>query len=88
MDLLLNYITGPLEKARNIGFIAPGIWNTSSILSVQTGDTLTRGYIVISDSIASQSQADREARKSPPIYILVKLSGSIEEVAIKLYVNR
>ncbi|HID0823815.1 DUF3383 family protein [Clostridium botulinum] len=88
MDNLLNYITAPLEKARNTGFIAPGIWNTSSILSVKTGDTLPRGYMVLADSIDNQSQTDREARKSPPIYILVKLAGSIEFVSIRVYVNR
>jgi len=88
IDMLLNYITAPLENARKIGFIAPGIWNTASILSVNTGDTLPRGYVILSDTVNSQSQADREARKSPPIYILVKLSGAIENVAIKLYVNR
>lgn len=88
MDNLLNHITAPLEKARNIGFIAPGIWNTASILSVQTGDTLPRGYVILADSIDEQSQADREERKAPPIYILVKLAGAIECVNIKIYVNR
>ena len=88
MDNLLNHITSPLEKARNIGFIAPGIWNTASILSVNTGDTLPRGYMILADSIDGQSQADREARKSPPIYILVKLAGAIEFVSIRVYVNR
>lgn len=88
MDNLLNQITAPLEKARNIGFIAPGIWNTASILSVKTGDTLSRGYVVLADSIDNQSQADREARKSPPVYILAKLAGSIEFVSIRVYVNR
>lgn len=88
MDNLLNHITSPLEKARNIGFIAPGIWNTASILSVNTGDTLPRGYLILADSIDEQSQADREARKSPPIYILAKLAGAIEAVSIRVYVNR
>lgn len=88
MDNLLNYITAPLEKARNIGFIAPGIWNTASILNIKTGDALPRGYMILADSIDSQSQADREARKSPPIYILLKLAGAIEGVTIGVYVNR
>ncbi|WP_027633384.1 DUF3383 family protein [Clostridium hydrogeniformans] len=88
IDNLLNHITAPLEKARNIGFIAPGIWNTASILSVKTGDTLSRGYMILADSIDEQSQVDREARKSPPIYVLVKLAGSIEFVSIKLFINR
>ncbi len=88
MDNLLNTITEPLEKAREIGFIAPGVWNTESILTIEKGDTLPRGYAIIADSIDSQSQADREARKAPPIYVLIKCAGAIEYVSIKLYVNR
>lgn len=88
MANLLNHITEPLEKARKIGFIAPGIWNTGGVLSLKTGDTLPRGYVILADSIDSQSQADREARKSPPIYVLIKLAGAIEYVSIKVFVNR
>jgi hypothetical protein len=88
MDKLLNYITAPLETAKSIDFIAPGVWNTSGILSVNKGDTLPNGYIVLADSVANQSQADREARKSPPIYILCKLAGAIQQVSIGVYVNR
>lgn len=88
MDNLLNTITEPLEKAREIGFIAPGVWNTESILTVEKGDTLPRGYVIIADSVDSQSQADREARKAPPVYILIKCAGAIQYVAVKLYVNR
>lgn len=88
MNNLLNHITAPLEKARSIGFIAPGVWNSASILSINTGDVLDRGYIILADSIDNQSQADREARKAPPIYILIKFAGAIGEVAVKLFVNR
>lgn len=88
MDNMLNYLTEPLEEARKIGFIAPGVWNSSSILTVKTGDVLPRGYVIIADSIASQSQADREARKAPPIYIPAKLAGAIQHVNIGVYVNR
>lgn len=88
MDNLLNTITEPLEKAREIGFIAPGVWNTESIFTIEKGDTLSRGYVIISDSVDSQSQADREARKAPPIYVLIKCAGAIEYVSIKIYVNR
>lgn len=88
MDNLLNVITEPLENARNIGFIAPGVWNTESVLTVQKGDTLSRGYVIISDSVDDQSQADREARKAPPVYILIKCAGAIQYVSVKLYVDR
>lgn len=88
MDKLLNYITAPLEKARLIDFISPGVWTTSGILTVSTGDVLSRGYVILADTIANQSQEDREARKSPPIYILAKLAGAIQYVSIGVYVNR
>lgn len=88
MDKLLNYITAPLEKARSTGFISSGIWNTSGVLTVNTGDVLPRGYKILAESIADQSQEDREARKSPPIYILAKLAGAIQYVSIGVYVNR
>lgn len=88
MDNLLNHITEPLEKARKIGFIAPGVWKTAGVLSIKTGDTLSRGYMILADSVDNQSQEDREARKAPPIYILAKLAGSIEFVAIKVFINR
>jgi hypothetical protein len=88
MDKLLNYITAPLERARRIGFIAPGTWTAASILTVQTGDTLPRGYKILAESISDQSQEDREARKAPPIYIPAKLAGAIQHVNIGVYVNR
>lgn len=88
MNNLLNYITAPLEDARTRGFIAAGTWDTTGILTVQKGDSLPRGYKILAGSIADQSQADREARKSPPIYILCKLAGAIQYVAISVYVNR
>lgn len=88
MDNFLNYLTEPLEKSRKLGFISPGIWNTAGILSINTGDTLPRGYKILAESIADQSQEDREARKAPPIYIAVKLAGAIQYASIGVYVNR
>lgn len=88
MDNLLNRIRAPLEKHRGTGFIAPGIWTSAPILDVETGDVLERGYLIMSGSVNDQSQEDREARKAPPIYALVKLAGAIEAVAIKVFVNR
>lgn len=88
MEMLVNVLTTPLENALNIGFIAPGVWNTASVLSVKTGDILTNGYKILFDSISSQSQVDREARKAPPIYVLVKLAGAMHNVKIGLYSNR
>lgn len=90
--LIMNSILSALEKARVKGFIAPGVWTAPSITAssgtIETGDVLATGYAILSDSIASQSQADREARVAPPIYALIKLAGAIEHVAINVLVNR
>lgn len=51
-------------------------------------DTLPGGYLIQSEPIDSQSQADRDARKAPPIYVSLKLAGAIHHVTISVDVNR
>jgi len=38
--------------------------------------------------LASQSQADREARESVPLYVAIKEAGAVHSVLIGVYVNR
>lgn len=88
VSLLLSALTDPCNAARNRGVIGAGIWKAAPILGLKTGDTLSVGYLIQAASIASQSQGDRDARKSPPIYVAIKLSGAIEHVVIGVIVNR
>lgn len=88
VSILVSAITAPCEDARTRGILAPGVWNGSPILNLKTGDTLPTGYMVLANTIASQSQADRDARKSPTIYVAAKLAGAIEHVVIGVVVNR
>lgn len=85
---IINVINVACEKYVNNGFIAPGKWNGGEVLNLENGDYLTNGYLVQSEEIDRQSQADRDARKAPPIYVCVKLAGAIEYVTIEVYVNR
>jgi hypothetical protein len=90
---IINVINQACDKYVKIGFVAPGTWNGSAILNddgkgLATGDTLTKGYLVLSESLSDQSQADRDARKAPPIYVAVKLAGAVEFVTIQVDVNR
>jgi hypothetical protein len=85
---LVQAITAPCEDALTRGVIGPGIWTAAPVLGLQTGDSLPNGYLIQSEPLASQSQADREARKSPPIYVAVKMAGAIEHVVIGIIVNR
>jgi hypothetical protein len=88
VGLLVSAITEPCNAARIRGAIAPGVWKAAPVLGLKTGDTLSTGYMVLADTIANQSQADRDARKSPPIYVPIKLAGAIEHVVIGIIVNR
>ena len=84
----MGVINSACDEFVNIGFIAPGQWNGDGILSLKKGDMLAKGYLVQAEAVEAQSQADRDARKSPPIYVSVKLSGAIEWVTIQVNVNR
>jgi hypothetical protein len=88
VSLLVNSINSPCIKALGKGFITPGIWNGPQILGLEPGDTLAQGFMILAEPIATQSQADRDARKSPPIYVAVKLAGAIEFVLISVSINR
>lgn len=88
MTLLFNAIKEPCVQANRIGFIASGVWKGQTILDLEYGDTVPDGYLLQSESFDEQSQADREARKSPSIYIALKLAGAIEFVVIQVDVNR
>lgn len=83
-----------LRRARLIGFIAPGrwtggqIWLTPEWLALDTNDMLGDGYLILSEPIDEQPQADRDARKAPPIYIPIKLAGAIHSVTAVIDVNR
>ncbi|MDY6148955.1 MAG: DUF3383 family protein [Porphyromonas sp.] len=85
---IINVINDACRKYVKLGFIAPGKWNGAECLELQTGDYLPDGYLVQSDPIDEQLQADRDKRKAPPIYVCCKLAGAIEFIAIQVNVNR
>lgn len=73
------------------GVVAPGTWSSPDFFG--TRETFlenieNNGYYFLSGSLADQSQADREARKSPVIQGAIKLSGAVHSVDIIVFVNR
>jgi len=76
-----------LEFMRDIGYIAEGIWTGETINELSAGDAVAGGYMIFVDSFATLSQADRELRKAPPVYVALKTSGTIESVVINVNVN-
>ncbi|MGU2444435.1 DUF3383 family protein [Burkholderia cenocepacia] len=70
------------------GYLAPGVWNSAGFGAISKGQTLSKGYYIYTPPISSQSQADREARKSVSFQIAVKEAGAIGDVDVAITVNR
>lgn len=85
---LVNAVNSVCAQAATQGILGAGIWTAAPVLGLKTGTNLPLGYLVLADTLANQSQADRTARKSPPIYACVKMAGAIEHVVIGLVVNQ
>ncbi|AIO65023.1 DUF3383 domain-containing protein [Burkholderia oklahomensis] len=81
-------ISAACEAGVNNGYLAPGVWNSAGFGALSQGDTLAQGYYVYQPPIATQSQADREARKSVVFQVAAKEAGAIHSVDILVNVNR
>lgn len=88
VDVLTAALTEPCQYMADKGYLAPGKWTGRKVLSLQPGDMLSKGYMILSESIYNQSKADRDARKSPPIYVCIKTGGAIEHLTLGVIVNR
>ena len=87
MAVVIAAVTNALEYMVDVGYVAEGIWNGDEIKSLLPGDVLAGGFMIFTESFASLSQQDREARKLPPITVAIKTSGTIESVVINVNVN-
>lgn len=76
------------DEAVRIGFLGPGTWTGPNVLNLKYDDPLPAGYLVQAEALSTQTQADREARKSVPLYIAIKESGAVHSVLVGVYVNR
>ena len=88
MNALIATVNQSLEQAVTNGLVAPGVWNADGFGALERGDTLSTGYYVYIQPLAEQSQAEREARKAPPIQVAVKLRGAVHFVNVTITVNR
>lgn len=85
---LLANVEASMDQAVDNGLIAPGVWNGGPIGHLATGDMLTKGYYVWMDSIDTQAQSDREARKAVPIQVACKLAGAVHFADVLVNVVR
>lgn len=80
VNALTDTVEQTCQRYVRAAFLAPGTWLSSSVF----GDVATFkrnieqfGYYVLAGSLANQSQADRDARKSPVIQVAIKNAGAI-----------
>lgn len=81
-------VENALTRGVNNGLIAPGLWNGPNMGNLRTGMALLKGFYVFAGLVEKQPQADREARKAPPIQAAVKLAGAVHFVDVIINVNR
>ena len=77
------------------GGIAPGTLTEqlANVIRTTTGNVdfdgyLSSGYLTNVGSFNDQSQADREARKSPPVSIWLKGSGAIHSLDVNILLEQ
>lgn len=87
-QLISTVIESGLAQSVANGMVAPGQWNSAGFGTLQQGDFLPKGYYIYAPPISSQAQSDREARKSVPFQIAIKLAGAVHTVDIAINVNR
>lgn len=90
MNTLVDSIEKTTEGFVRAGVFAPGTWTSPDTFG--DDETLrsqveTKGYYVFANRLSDQSQADRQARKSPPIQIAVKNAGAIHKANLIVQFN-
>ena len=87
-NILLAAIESRCSQGVTNGLLAPGVWSSAGFGSLSQGDYIAKGFYVYAPPVASQSAADRAARKSVPIQVAAKLAGAIHSVDLMINVNR
>ena len=88
MAQLANRIGQSLDRGVTNGLIAPGVWNYSGFGTLSQGDMLESGWYIFTPLVATQSQADREARHSVPFQIAIKGAGAVHDMTAAAQFNR
>lgn len=88
VNQFVNAVSGVCDQAVNNRLVAPGTWNADGFGELTTGQFLKTGYYIYAQSVALQSQSDRDARIAPPIQVAIKLAGAIQSIDVIVDVNR
>lgn len=85
---IMTTVSKELAQAVANGLVAPGVWDAPGFGALNRGDTLSKGYYCYAAPVASQSAADRQARRAPVVQAAIKLAGAIHFSNVIINVNR
>ena len=88
MNQIISVINNSLVQAKTNGFIGAGTWNGDGFGQLETGQYMPDGFYVYAPPMATQTQADRDARISVPIQVAAKLLGAIHTFDVAITLNR
>lgn len=88
MQMLVAVIESVCAQGVINGLLAPGTWTTNGFGQLARGDFLPKGFYVYAPLVASQSAADRAARKAVSIQVAAKLAGAVHTLAMTINVNQ
>jgi hypothetical protein len=91
MNMLKKAYRGVCDTFVANGTFAPGTWNSSTTFGTPEDhirNISDVGYYVYSDPISSQTQAVRETRKAPSVYIAAKSAGAIHSSDVAVYIEQ
>lgn len=86
-QLLIQAVEQALAVSANTGFIAPGVWQGQTVLSITPGTALPTGYKVVSPKYSTLTQAQIQLRQAPPIYVALIEAGAVHFVTIAVQVQ-
>lgn len=86
--LIVTTVESICSQGVTNGLLAAGQWNSAGFGILKSGDFMAKGFYVYAAPVSSQQSADREARKSVPIQVAVKLAGAVRTVDVTINVNR
>lgn len=87
MHQLATVIEAACAQGVNNGTLGPGTWTSAGFGQLVQGGFLSKGYYVYTPPIASQSDADRAARKSVAFQVALKLAGAVHSADVQVNVN-
>lgn len=85
--VLVNALTGICNQFQRAGLLGPGTWTNAGFGSLSQGDFMPTGFYIYAPPVATQSQADRSARRSVTLQIAAKLAGAVHTVTFGITVN-